>query len=106
MDKKRSLLKISGTIGAAKHKEFEQTIRFVLNLLPPTCIASHLSQDVFRPDMYHVFTLWITSNDLARFKDSNEYQLIRGAFQALGFLDMALEGDLAEAQTFDIHNGH
>jgi len=106
MDKKRCLLKISGTIGVLKQKEFEQTIRFALNLLPPNCINSHLARDVFHPDMYHVYTLWKSSEDMASFKTTNEYHLMRGSFQALGFLDMDLEGELADEQVFDINNGY
>jgi hypothetical protein len=101
MDNKICLLKISGTIGSPKHKEFEQTIRFVFNLLPSTCLASHLARDVFRTDAYHLFTLWPTATDLSIFKESSEYDLIRGAFDALGFMDRSFAGHLSDVQTFE-----
>jgi hypothetical protein len=87
MDNTIYLLKISGTIGSTKHQEFEQTIRFVFNLLPITCVSSHLSIDVFNTDVYHLFTVWRTGTDLSKFKRSSEFQLIKGAFDALGFVD-------------------
>jgi hypothetical protein len=103
MDNKRFLLKISGTISSGKHREFEQTIRLAFNLLPSSCISSNLSRDVFRADMFYLSTLWRSHEDLAAFKHSNEYQLMKGSFQALGFLNISLEGELAEEQTFHVH---
>jgi hypothetical protein len=104
MDNKVYLLKISGTIGLPKHKEFEQTIRFVFNLLPTTCLSNHLSMDVFNPNVYHLLTLWRTSNDLSTFKQSSEFHLIKGAFDTLGYMDRAFAGRMSDVQTFESDN--
>jgi hypothetical protein len=101
MANKIYLLKIFGTISSAKQKEFEQTIRFAVNLLPSSCISSHLSMDVFNSNTYHFFTLWRSPADMAAFRRSNEFDLIRGAFQALGFLDRSFVGELIDEQVYD-----
>jgi len=100
MDNKTYLLKISGSIGAAKHKEFEQTIRFVLNMLPTSCVSGHLALDVFHPDHYHVFTMWRSGEELAMFKHSDEFNLIKGSFDTLGFIDHSIAARQADVKTF------
>lgn len=102
MDNNTYLFKISGSIGSAKHKEFEQTIRFVFNMLPFGCFSSHLALDVFCPDHYHLFTIWRTADALSAFKQSDEFNIIRGSFQALGTLDESVDAELTGTQTFRI----
>ena len=102
MDKKSYLLKISGSIGSTKHREFEQTIRFVFNLLPASCFSSHLAHDTFHPHLYHVMTLWHSAPDLTAFRNSEEFNLIRGSFQTLGFLDRSVAAILVDEHTFEI----
>lgn len=102
MENKSYLLKISGSIGSTKHKEFEQTIRFVFNMLPSSCISSHLALDVFHPNHYHAFTLWQSDEELTNFKNSDEFNLIKGSFHTLGFVDKSIVAQLADVQTFQI----
>lgn len=102
MDKKSYLLKISGSIGSTKHREFEQTIRFVFNMMPTGCLASHLTLDVFHPHLYHVFTLWHSAKELATFKQSEEFSLIRGSFRTLGFIDRTVAAKLIDEHSFEI----
>jgi hypothetical protein len=99
---KHYLLKISGSIRANKHKEFEQTVRFVFNLIPSSCLSSHLALDVFNANMYHLFTLWRSESDLGAFKRSNEYQLLRGSVQTLGYSEDPDKGELVDVQAFEV----
>ena len=102
MDKKSYLLKISGSIGSTKHREFEQTIRFVFNMLPSSCSSSHLTIDIFHPHLYHVLTLWHSASELAAFRNSEEFSLIKGSFHTLGFVDRTLVARLMDEHTFEI----
>ena len=102
MDRKSYLLKISGSIGSSKHREFEQTVRFVFNLLPGSCYSSNLTLDVFHPHLYHVLTLWRSSGDLLAFKSSEECDLLMGSFRTLGTIDGSLAASLINEHTFEI----
>jgi hypothetical protein len=101
MDIKIYLLKVSGSIAPPKHKEFEQTIRFVFNMLPPGCFSSHLAIDILNSDLYHFFTMWHSQSDLAAFKNGNEFQMIKGSFHTLGIPNSSRPGKLVEIQTFE-----
>lgn len=79
------LLKISGSIGPAKQREFEKTIRFVFNMLPSACLGSHLAIDAFYPNHYYVLTLWRSNSELSAFRHSDEFSIIKGSFDTLGF---------------------
>ena len=85
-------LKVSGDIAGNKGKEFEQTIRFVFNQLPPECIDRTLSLDIQHDGHYCFFSLWLNEGALKRFLNSEEYQLISGAYDALGMMDMSFYG--------------
>jgi len=102
MDKKSYLLKISGSIGSTKHREFEQTIRFVFNMLPSGCYSSHLALDVLHPHLYHVFTLWHSASELRMFRNSEEFDLIKGSFRTLGYIDRSFGARLVDDLTFEI----
>ncbi|MEJ1238274.1 hypothetical protein WBG78_09105 [Chryseolinea sp. T2] len=105
MDKKSYLLKISGSIGSSKHREFEQTVRFVFNMLPGSCYSSNLTLDVFHPHLYHVLTLWRSATDLAAFKASEEFDLIKGSFRTLGYIDRTFAASLIDEHIFEITEG-
>ena len=104
MDKNTYLLKISGSIVSEKHKEFEQTIRFVFNMLPSGCFASHLAIDVLHPNLYHVLTLWRSGEQLASFNSSDEFNLIKGSFQTLGFVNKSIAAKVANVNVFRIES--
>lgn len=94
-------LKITGTISWGKHTEFQQTIQFIFHHLPGGCVAHDLARDVFSPNVYHLFSMWDSKESLAHFKTSKEYQVLKGAFQTLGFYDSTTTGRLADVQLFE-----
>lgn len=96
-------LKISGTVGTGKQREFQQTIQFVFNHLSSNCINHNLTLDVHIPQLYHVYSLWKSENSLSAFRSSNEFELIRGAFQTLGTYKDTMSGRWADIQLFEIN---
>lgn len=94
-------LKITGTITLGKHREFQQTVLFVFNHLPAGCMSHDLSQDVFNVNVFHLFTMWNSAAALTAFKNSHEYQLLKGSFQTLGSHASDTTGRLADVQMFD-----
>ena len=94
-------LKITGTINWGKHTEFQQTIQFIFHHLPSGCVAHDLARDVFSPNVYHFFSMWDSKESLARFKESKEYQVLKGSFQTLGFYDSTTTGRIADVQLFE-----
>ena len=95
-------LKITGSINSGKQREFQQTVQFIFNHLPSGCFAHDLSLDVFRPNMYHLFSMWHSEEAMVIFKRSNEYQLLKGSFQTLGTYESAITGRLADVQMFEV----
>jgi quinol monooxygenase YgiN len=95
-------LKITGSIIGEKHKEFQQTVQFVFNHLSPGCLVHALALDVFQPNVYHLFTMWNSKEALALFKISNEYQLLKGAYQTLGLYESTINSKLADVQLFEV----
>ena len=95
-------LKISGTVGAGKQREFQQTVQFVFNHLSSGCLSHHLTLDVYAPEHYHVYCLWNSENSLLAFKSSHEFGLIKGAFQTLGSYNQTMSGRWADIQLFEL----
>src|SRR5688572_13214507 len=95
-------LKITGSISWEKHREFQQTVQFVFNHLPSGCLAHDLALDVFRPNLYHLFSMWNSRDAMSLFNRSNEYQLLKGSFQTLGLFESSLKGKLADVQMFEV----
>ena len=89
-------LKISGGIAENKAKEFEQTIRFLFNQLPPECIERSLTEDVNNHGHYYFLSLWQNERSLRKFLESEEFQLIKGAYSALGYLEKTVHGGFEE----------
>ena len=85
-------LEISGDVARNKEKEFEQTIRFVFNQLPAECIERGLAADVHITGHYYFFSIWKNERSLLRFMDSDEFQLVTGAYDALGTLEKTVYG--------------
>ena len=96
-------LKISGTVSAGKQREFQQTVQFVFNHLSPGCISHSLALDVHMHDHYHVYSSWNSEASLTAFKRSNEFELIKGAFQTLGSYKDTMSGRWAQIQLFEIN---
>lgn len=97
------LLKISGSIGPSKQKEFEKTIRFVFNMLPSGCLGSHLVLDAFYPNHYYVLTLWRSNSELFAFRHSDEFSIIKGSFDTLGVANGNSSFELADVRAYQIH---
>ena len=96
MEKKIHFLKVTGFIPENKRKEFEQTFRFVFTQLPSDCMEHDLSIDINFPGRYHFYSLWHSYNSLAVFMKSQEFQVLEGAYEALGSLDRTGYGELVE----------
>jgi hypothetical protein len=97
-------LKISGTISASKHREFQQTVQFIFNQLLPTCLSRNLTLDVIIPNLYHVYSLWQSEDALIAFKSSHEFELLKGAFKTLGEYHETMAGKKAEFQLFELNH--
>lgn len=97
-------LKISGTVSAGKQREFQQTVQFVFKQLSPSCLNHNLTLDVHTVELYHVYTLWDSEAALHAFKKSNEFELIKGAFQTLGSYKDTLSGRWADVQLFEVNH--
>ena len=102
MDNYTYFLKVSGSINSGKHREFQQTVQFIFNHLPPGCLTHHLALDVFNTNLYHLYSIWQSEGALAAFKNSYEYQLLKGSFQTLGDHQNTTGGRLADLQLFEI----
>ncbi len=73
-----------GKIPVNKKMEFEQTFRIGFSSLSKDCISKNLSEDCDQPGLYYFFSLWSSEETLRNFKKSPEFQLLNGAFHALG----------------------
>lgn len=96
---------ISGQIGQSKKKEFEQTFRMALSVKTEDCLAYNLSADISKEGYYHFFSLWATDRALKNYMGSTEYELMNGAFHALGHVDQSLTGNVSETKNFIKLNG-
>jgi hypothetical protein len=104
MEKKTMhFLRISGHVPENKHREFEQTFKFVFNQLPADCIEHSLSVDVFSHNNYHFFSLWLSGSSMQAFMASVEFQLLTGAYFTLGAEDKMIHGPI-DVQTFKVSN--
>ena len=97
-------LKMSGTIGIGKQREFQQTVQFVFNHLPSGCVNHNLTLDVHTPELYHVYSLWNSKDSLYSFRSSKEFELIKGGFQTLGSYRDTMSGRTANVQLFEIND--
>ena len=97
-------LKISGTVSAGKQREFQQTVQFIFNHLSSDCLNHNLTLDVHTPELYHVYSLWNSEDSLYAFRSSNEFELIKGAFQTLGSYRDTMSGPWAKIQLFEVNH--
>jgi hypothetical protein len=93
-----SFLIISGHISGNKRMEFEQTLRLAFGTFSSSCIARCLSADINKEGYYHFFSLWPSENSLKKFIDSTEFQLINGAYHALGNVSHTINGNVTNSQ--------
>jgi quinol monooxygenase YgiN len=97
-------LKISGSIDSSKQKEFRQSVRFIFNLIPSGCLGYNLSLDVNKAGLYHLYSVWSSENALKGFEESNEYEVLKGAFEVLGSGKNIMRGRKSDIQLFAISN--
>jgi hypothetical protein len=93
---------MSGFVPLSKHKEFEQTFRFVSNQVSPDCMQFSLAADIFVANEYHYYSLWPTAESLDAFCRSKEFLVIEGAFQTLGSQDQDIRGKKIDMQSFEL----
>lgn len=94
----------SGTVGENKRKEFEQTVKFILNHVPAGCTRREFSIDVNVSGRYHLLIGWDSLEALNNFKSSDEVRLLQGAIETLGESSEFLQGTLVD--TNDIIQSH
>jgi hypothetical protein len=87
-------LNIYGDVAFNKRKEFEQTVRFIFNQLPPECTQKFVAADIFREDHYFFISTWIDEISLNKFLKSEEFKIVRGAYVALGRMDKIVFGPI------------
>jgi quinol monooxygenase YgiN len=92
----KPFLIISGQITSNKRKEFEQTFRLASSSLSRDCLKHALTIDAIQPDKYHFFSVWTSETAIREFIASPEYQLLNGAFHALGSVNHVFNGRLSE----------
>ena len=79
-------LKITGLIERQKKDEFEVAVDFAYAQLPTGCTEKSLSVEKLFDERYYFFVSWATEKALTSFIQSNEFQLVRSAYDALGEL--------------------
>jgi hypothetical protein len=97
-------LKISGMIVQHKEREFEHTVRYACGLMPDDCLEKTLSAEIFADNTYYFFSEWSTEHALRKFIQSEEYQLIRSAYDVLGILDKIEIGFHVQIKTIRINH--
>jgi hypothetical protein len=85
---------MSGQIAINKKIEFEHTFRIGFSSLTNDCISKNLSEDCEQKGVYYFFSVWSSNASLQQFMESREFQLLNGAFHALGSVSKALNGNI------------
>jgi hypothetical protein len=85
-------------------REFENTVKYACSLMPVECTEKNLSVEIFAENIYYFFSEWTTEAALKKFIQSEEYQLIRSAYDALGVLHKIDIGYHVEIKTIRIHH--
>lgn len=102
MDNNQHFLKMTGWVPQNKRKEFEQTFRFVEIQRSPDCLHFKLTVDIFTPNEYHFFSVWPSKESLEAFCVSQEFQVLRGAFQTLGLSETDPGEEHSEMKSFEL----
>jgi len=102
MVEKSYFLKLTGYIPENKRKEFEQTFKFVFAQLPHECLDHSLSIDHMRHGYYHFFSLWSSAKVLSNFLNSQEFQVLEGAYDTLGSMVSSMQGELVDIKLFHL----
>ena len=86
-----------------RRREFENTVKYACGLMPEECIEKNLSVEIFSGDTYYFFSEWSTEPALRKFIQSEEYQLIRSAYDVQGVLLKIEIGYHVEIKTIRIN---
>jgi hypothetical protein len=97
-------LKISGMIAENRKPEFENMVKYACGLMPEECLEKTLSVEVSEENNYYFFSEWSTGQSLKKFIQSEEYKLIRSAYDVLGVLHKIEIGYHVEIKTIRIHH--
>jgi quinol monooxygenase YgiN len=89
-----SFLIISGQVAANKKIELEHSFRIGFRSMSRACISKSLSEDFSRKGLYYFFSVWPDNESLRHFMSSPEYQLLHGAFRALGDILQIMQGNI------------
>jgi len=92
----KPFLIISGHISRNKRHEFEQTYRSGFESLSKTCIKYSVSEDSINSGLFHFFSVWKNEYALQAFKESPEFQILNGAFHALGKITQVISGNVLD----------
>ena len=95
-------LKISGYVNAGKLKEFKQTVQYIINTMPTGRSEQNLALDVYDLGLYHFYSQWYSEDALRTFKASNDYEVLIGAFKALGQYKKSVWGKKSDLQLFEL----
>ena len=85
---------VSGQIAVNKKIEFEHTFRIGFSSFSNECLSKNLSEDRNKEGLYYFFSLWPNDESLKIFLGSMEFQLLNGAFHALGNISQTLSGNI------------
>lgn len=94
-------LRISGKVNAESKQEFQQTVQFLFNHLPPDCLEKSLSLNVRDADLYHIYLLWVSKIAMRRFKQSHDFEVLNGAWETLGQICEIQSGSSKGSQPFE-----
>ncbi len=86
-----------------RRQEFEQMVKFACGLVPNQCTEKNLAVEIFGGDEYYFFTSWLSDTALRTFLQSEEFFLIRTAFDTMGALKKIEIGYDVEIKTIHIN---
>lgn len=96
--KSHPFLIITGQIPTNKKIEFEHTFRIGFSSLSKECISKSLSEDCEQEGVYYFFSMWSCNASLQNFMESLEFQLLNGAFHALGYIGQNVHGSILRSE--------
>jgi hypothetical protein len=91
-------------IAQNRKREFENTVKYACGKMPDECTVKNLSIEILANDTYYFFSEWTTEIALRKFIWSEEYQLIRSAYDVLGVLHKIDIGYHVEIKTIRINH--
>ena len=78
------LLRVKGIISLNKKREFDQSLRLLVEQFPPKWHAVYVANDIIQQDVYYFDSVWESKEELNEFMDDQNYKVLMGAFKVLG----------------------